>query len=512
MALNATTLIAAPTVDPAATDPTNIVAKNQLLKERDIVATPNYTAAGPTPIQGEIKTGTVDADKRFGTDATGRIFMINPGSLGGAGSGNGSGMGTSGMTPAPGSPGFNLQAPGIPDRPDTSEIDAQLKDLRGKMLTPEQIDQNLQADLNAINLRYADQETTLLSDMESEKQAAFSDLAGIGVGINPLSSAGTSIATAANVRKDRAVGNLRALQAAEIARSRAAAQGQKTEALDKQIASLEKERSLMKQDADEQYNKLRQHFDDTVKALNTSASLAREARDLTSSERADALKQVNNLFDLMGSKAFDGVDAGAIADLERASGMPVGSISMAKNKLKEDEARKQAADNRGELRTVGKSLFQVQYDEKGNAITRLVSGDGSGGGSSGGSSGSSGSSGGTTTPSGASLSYEDFLKAYSEEFQITPDPNSPTLRSLYVDALNDPTISGGGQQAEASGYTDKQVFKLLSSEDKKRMIATGLNPDNPTQAREYLGTAYKPKETKSGSSSSSSTPTSSSLF
>lgn len=503
MAVNPTTLITPPS-DP----------KSPLLAERERVATPNMTAAGAVAPVGEARAGGVDAAGRFGTDESGRIFLLppsgqsnapTPSNLGQGASGQpGTGLSSSGggtsLVAPPGAFGVNLTPPKPPERPDTSGLDRSIADLRSQMVTPQQIEQGLQSELASIESRYQADESTLLSDMESEKQAAFSDLAGIGVGINPLSSAGQSLSNAANIRKDRAVSNLRALKAAEVSKARALAEGRKTDAIDRQIKAIEADRDRMTTEANESYNRLRQHFDDTVKALNVAATLARESRELTSAERSDALGRVNDFFDLMGAKAFDGVDPDSIADLERAAGLPVNSISIAKNKLREDEARAQAEQNRGELRTVGKKVFQIQYDKDGNAVPRLVTEEaGSGGGSGSGSGNGAGSTGGA-----GSLSYDEFLKVYGEENKITPDPNSPALRSLYVDALNDPAIQaalggGGASETASDGVSDKDLLKTLSPEDKKRMIATGMNPANAAQVRTYLQGQYIPKDEKKSS-------------
>jgi len=89
------------------------------------------------------------------------------------------------------------------------------------------------------------------------------------------------------------------------------------------------------------------------------------------------------------------------------------------------------------------------------------------------------------------LSFEEFRNLAITEGAFLGDalgsPTEETINALYQDYLAETGATTAPPQAPAlAGPSDEDAVKLLSSTDKKKMFAQGLDPNNPSDARQYI--------------------------
>lgn len=248
---------------------------------------------------------------------------------------------------------FN-QTGGVPAGNDTqSQIQAIIQKMQSSQGN---IQGNLDASIANIEAKYARQAQDIKSSVESQKQSEFSNLAGIGV--NPLSSGGASVATAKTLLLDKMLSNNDQAKNVEIAQARAAAQGQETSGMGNILAALQNERQATQSAETTRYEQRRNSINDALTQLNTILAMQRENRAISKDDQATAQSQINNLFEQLGSQAFVSASVDQIRDLEKAAGVPYGTISARQQKSRSSELK----GNAGELKEVGGSLYSVNYD------------------------------------------------------------------------------------------------------------------------------------------------------
>lgn len=144
-------------------------------------------------------------------------------------------------------------------------------------------------------------------------------------------------------------------------------------------------------------------------------------------QRDDARMVMKDMLSTFGTKAFDGVTAEAIRNLETKAGYPTGTISSGLQTLKEAEAAAKAAGVKPDLREVGGNLYSIAYDPAtGKYTPTLVLSKGT----------TSGTRSGT---SGGSLADEDpmmrlALRSWSESNPGELYPSNKTVRADILSA------------------------------------------------------------------------------
>jgi hypothetical protein len=239
-----------------------------------------------------------------------------------------------------------------------SETDKQIQDLYGKLNTGQNIDDELAREEERIR---SEADTALRdANLEYENRNAeeFSALAGIGSGVNPLSSGASSVANRNKGVYEKMKSNVLAQRDARLSSARAAAAGQKTDAIQGQIARLEKERAQQREDATFEYNMRRQALQDSQDVLERTARAAKENRDLSAAERDDARANIKNMFDMLGSKAFEGVAEEDLRDLEKAAGLPAGTVRAGVQTIKEQELAAKNKEEANEYKFVSATKYQ----------------------------------------------------------------------------------------------------------------------------------------------------------
>ena len=338
--------------------------------------------------------------------------------------------------------------------PDTTSLDAQITAAQAKANDTAGIDSALAAKLAQIDAQYANEEKNIRQQSADSQAADFSNLAGVGAGFNPLSSGGKSVANANAATLDKFLTNLNMRKQAETAASIATAQGQKNEAAKDALAGLMQQRDTLKSDATAAYERDRQKVQDTISELNSAASLASQF-DPSQKDMARNSSLVSSTFDMLGSKAFDGSTPEALALMEKSAGLPAGYVAMAKKALAEKERSGVKVDN-GELRDIGGNLYQITYDENGNAIPRLIQGKTAAGlRTGGGGSGASGATGEATSPG--------LLLSPAEKKTINSSSDAATLKAIQNlnDLLNEYETVVKDVGVETFGSKEKQRLDQL---------------------------------------------------
>lgn len=225
---------------------------------------------------------------------------------------------------------------------DTSSIDSQIDSVLATNKTPQQIDEDLRNQIDAIQQRFATRAGDISRKYANVNAEQFSDLAGLGA--NPLSSGASNVANLTSRNEENELANDRMQMNAEISAARAAAAGAKTDAQQMLLANLRQKREDLVAQTDKDYQMRRQYMDDTVASMNRAVAAAKEGKTSSNAERDDARANVKDWFSMFGSKAFDNVSAEDKRALEKAAGLPAGSIDLGATTLKEQEiAAKNAA-------------------------------------------------------------------------------------------------------------------------------------------------------------------------
>jgi hypothetical protein len=223
--------------------------------------------------------------------------------------------------------------------------------------TKEDIDAELNRKIADINAKYDQMARDTAAKFRSSKAQQFADLASIGTGMNPLSSGALSIANANENQLGEANRNIEMMRNAEISAAQAAAAGQKTDAQQKYLNYLMDERARMEERAKTNYEMQRQALADSVAALNRAAQQAKENRITSNAERDDARANIKMMFDSLGSAAFEGVSDEDIRAMEKAAGLPAGSIAKQTKTLKEQEIAQKYA-KKGDYQFISATKYQ----------------------------------------------------------------------------------------------------------------------------------------------------------
>jgi len=241
--------------------------------------------------------------------------------------------------------------------PDTSALDEQIRSLaQGR--TKEEIDAELNRKIADINAKYDQMARDTAAKFRNAKAQQFADLASIGTGMNPLSSGALSIANANENQLGEANRNIEMMRNAEISAAQAAAAGQKTDAQQKYLNYLMDERARMEERAKTNYEMQRQALADSVDALNRAAQQAKENRITSNAERDDARANIKMMFDSLGSAAFEGVSDEDMRAMEKAAGLPAGSIAKQTKTLKEQEIAQKYAKKAGDYQFISATKYQ----------------------------------------------------------------------------------------------------------------------------------------------------------
>lgn len=251
------------------------------------------------------------------------------------------GSGTAASSFEGGTMGGGADVSGIPEyrRADTSALDAEIAALskgRAEADIQAELDRNIENIVREFdyNLR------AKMNEVENAKAEEFSSLAAVGA--NPLSSGAKSVANRSEDLMNKFRSNLEQQRDAKIEAARLSAAGQKTDAANRRLGYLMEERGRLEGQAKEDYTTRRQKYEDTVNSLNRAAQIAKENKAWSAQERDDARANIKDMFGMFGSAAFDGVSDDDMRALEKAAGLPAGSIKKGVLTLKEAE---QAAKN-----------------------------------------------------------------------------------------------------------------------------------------------------------------------
>lgn len=216
----------------------------------------------------------------------------------------------------------------------------------------------------------------------------------------------------------------------------------------------------------------------------------------------------------------EGLDyATVLSSLEKASS----DNALLKQKAEKDALEKQKTEleikktqaeldqqNRGDLKQVGKNLYQITYDANGKAKTTLVQQ----GVATGGSGGSGGSNSITLTPTDKkkmkargldSSNKEDVDKYISDVYgdKTTQDEKLLSMSEFeklavdQVDENGNPIYNQSGTWVKdkydeyKSAFTDQQLQKDITATDRKKMLGQGLDPENVEDVKTYIAKAYK---------------------
>ena len=160
--------------------------------------------------------------------------------------------------------------------------------------------------------------------------------------------------------------------------------------------------------------------------------------------------------------------------LETTLGLPAGTIAgiAAEQASASDYDYKYSAG-------LGNSIVETVTDKKTGKLvsTRTIGSTGTGGGS---------TSTTSETSSTGKLSKDDFTSAYiaqvGEDLFVSPDIDNPEVKA-QIDALYQEYVASFAE-------TDTSILKLLSSTDKKKMIAQGLDPSDIEDVRTYFSSQY----------------------
>jgi hypothetical protein len=358
-----------------------------------------------------------------------------------------------------------------------SDIQKQISDLSKTAIEdPAAIDARLEETKLAITMKWDNEIRTAQKQAEANRQSRFGQLAHVGVGVNPLSSGYGNIS--AQVDSDLALvrSNIEAQKAAEIAAASAAARGEKTAAFNQSLAALKEEATQIQTDIENRTKEQQQTFDNTIKSVQTYAQMIKDEKTLSDSESKDAFGKVKDMFTLFGSGAFEKSSTEDIAALERAAGIPFGSIQDAAKTIKEQELEeKKKKDEDAAAAAADKAAQNKQYvpatkyqpagwfDKTTGQFTPVKGGAGSsggtastGGGTSGGASGGSTGSGGGgpySPPAPKNLTMEQIAQLFTGGLnpESTTGPSGPPTSV--------PSVAAGTTEAKAASSLQKALPK-----------------------------------------------------
>lgn len=177
--------------------------------------------------------------------------------------------------------------------------------------------------------------------------------------------------------------------------------------------------------------------------------------------------------------------------------MPTGTIdSLAANQNTDTNEYKYSSG-------LGNSIVETVTDKK---TGKLVSTRTIGSTASGSSSGGGGSAADESTTPADVISKDDFTSAYISEVgelsAMSPDITNPEVKA-QIDALYQEYV---GSIPTTSSVSDAKLIKSLSSTDKKKMYARGLDPASGSDVKKYLEEEYNKTETEKISSEESDNP------
>ncbi len=230
-------------------------------------------------------------------------------------------------------------------------------------LTNDQIQAQLEQQKAAIKAKYDILRGEAETKTESERQANLSGLYSLGE-VNPLSSGTASIGTASqdvlNKRKDA----LSAMESEEVAAAIAAAFGQKFDAQGRaRQAQQDTEQRIKDQYALEQSTR-----EENVNSIKNAMAMVASGKQLEQADKDNAWKGISNLLTNFGSGAFDGADASTLEQMEKAAGIPKGTLSRGLKTIKEQELLGKANN----LKEVDGTLYNITYDANGNPKADVV--------------------------------------------------------------------------------------------------------------------------------------------
>lgn len=221
--------------------------------------------------------------------------------------------------------------------PDTSSIDEEISTLYGELDEGKSAQDRLAAEEQMARDK-ADQEIRRLQqDYENRNAEDFSGLASVGMGVNPLSSGAASVANRNKGIFEKMRQAVLAERDMEINSARARAAGAKLDATGQRISRLENRKKSLHEEALFEYNQRRQALADQAASLTAAAKRAKENKELSKIEQKDARENVKMMFEMLGSKAFEGVADEELRNIEKAAGLPIGTVRAGVQTLREQE-------------------------------------------------------------------------------------------------------------------------------------------------------------------------------
>ena len=196
--------------------------------------------------------------------------------------------------------------------------------------------------------------------------------------------------------------------------------------LQAKLAALQAQRKASTDVAVELYNAQYKSAQDALDNNRQDAAMKLDALNSFLSnqnmQRDDARMVMKDMLSTFGTKAFDGVDAASIRNLETKAGYPSGTISSGLKTLKEAEAK----GEKPELREVGGNLYSISFDSNtGKYTTSLLLSKGT----------TAGTKAGTT---GGNLSSEDPLMRLAVQAWMEKNPGElpPSNKTQRDDILS----------------------------------------------------------------------------
>lgn len=265
-----------------------------------------------------------------------------------------------------------------------SSLDDQIKQYLPQVLTPDQLQAQVEAAAVGINKKYDQEAQQIEQDIRDQSAADFSNLAGVGTGINPLSSAGASVSSKNAALRSKFMSNMEMRRSAELQSSKEALYGKVMDATKAWRDELNIQRTNAYDTAKKDYDASQDAFKNSITKLNSYISMTKEQRETSTAEKSDASDSIKTLLTQFGSAAFDGVTDEDMRALEKAAGLPAGSLKTGIKTLKETEIANKAAASTPDLKFVpgGKNQVSGYFDPStGKFVSYGGSLPGSGGGS-----------------------------------------------------------------------------------------------------------------------------------
>lgn len=213
-----------------------------------------------------------------------------------------------------------------------------------------------------------------------------------------------------------------------------------------------------------------------LKLTNEENSAIKAQSDLITKAMDSAQKNADKVFDLIKSNP----DA-ALSGKVSISDTP----ALALSKM----APFMSAAKEPTLREVGGNLYSLSFNkETGKWDSQLVKSK------SGGSTPSSNNAPSSPTPKVELISKDEFVKQYietvGETAGMSPDISNPNIKA-QIDSLYDEYLRSS--PSNKTSVPDASILKSISSSDKKKMYARGLNPDDVADVKSYLADEYSGK-------------------